>query len=97
MDTLLAMAEGNPGAGTVLGEMMNGEDPAGLTLVLHLDDMNIRGTQIWIGYKNHCGSDLKVFLQAIKDRDPAMVATINEMAALQGTKEKAVTRGASFT
>lgn len=93
MDMVIAMSEGNPGGLSVLMDMLKSDDPAAPMMVLSLDDMNIRGTQIWLGYKDHCGSDMAVFLQAIKDRDPAMVATINEQS---GIKEQAVTSGASF-
>lgn len=67
LDTLLKMAEGNPGALTFMlvlkehfpehpyRENLKGanEEPrlSIFGFLLDLDDMNIAGTQIWLGYK----------------------------------------------
>ncbi len=64
--------------------------------------MNIRGSQIWVGYKDHCKQDIEAFKTAISQRDQAMVDTINSECFqpdldYEGYKEKAVTSGASFT
>lgn len=93
MDMVVKMAEGSPGAISVIMQLMNRDDPAALMDVLSLDDMNIRGSQIWLGYKDHCGEDIEKFAKAIKDRDEAMIATIN---ANTSGKERAVKGGASF-
>ena len=89
-DVFVKMSEGNPGALTVLMDMFNG-DPNNVLLVLSLDDMNIRGPQIWVGYKDYCGAMregdekppskeeiLARFMKAIEDRDPEMVKAIND-------------------
>jgi hypothetical protein len=94
LDVLIEMAEGNPGAITALGQIVNG-DIANLIDVLHLDDMNIRGCQIWVGFKDHCKQDVEVFRKAIRARDPAMVDTINRICVPQ-IGERAVAHGASF-
>lgn len=72
-DLLLLMSEGNPGAITVLMQLVV-QDPL---LMLTLNDMNIRGSQIWVGYKDVCGEDLELFKQKVLDRDSAMVDAIN--------------------
>lgn len=97
-DVVMKMAEGNPGAISVLTQLLNSDDPAALMLLLDLDDMNIRGSQIWVGYKDHCGEDLEKFTQAIRDRDRAMVDAINAECwrIKDGYREQAVTGGASF-
>jgi hypothetical protein len=41
--------------------------------LLDLDDMNMRGSQIWVGFKNHCEGEIDVFLDAVKNRDPELV------------------------
>jgi hypothetical protein len=95
-DLMISMSEGNPGAITIMTSMMK-EDPVhGILLILNLDDMNIRGTQIWIGYKDYCGEDIEKFMEAIKKRDPAMVDVINRVGLQGNHKEMAVTSGASF-
>jgi hypothetical protein len=98
MDIITKMSEGTPGAIVVLMRIMKGETETygkqdGLMALLTLDDMNIRGGQVWLGYKDHCKEDLEVFAQAIKSRDPEMVKTIN---ARTSGEEVAVTGGASF-
>ena len=98
---LVQMSEGNPGAAGVLADLIKDDPEGGFMKVLHLDDMNIRGSQIWVGYKDHCGQDLEVFKKALVDRDQAMVDTINGECfqpdlGYEGYKEKAVPSGASF-
>jgi hypothetical protein len=94
MDMLHAMSEGNPGGLTVMLRMIQADPEFGLITIMHLDDMNIRGPQIWVGFKDHCKEDLPKFVQAIKDRDPAMVATINKECESYG--HRATTHAASF-
>lgn len=73
------------------------KDPVeGLGIILNLDDMNIRGSQIWLGYKDHCGQDLEVFKKAIDDRDPKMIELINHHGMLGNHPHRAVHGGASF-
>lgn len=90
MDLMTLMCEGNPGALTVIIEIMKRED--GFLYLCHLDDMNVRGSQIWIGFKYHCGQDVNRFIECIKHRDEDMIAKINEMNQGQGDCWKAVAR-----
>lgn len=94
IDLAVLMSEGNPGAATVLGRLMQNDKD--FPLILNLDDMNIRGTQIWIGYKDFCGEDMDKFKTAIGDRSPEMVEIINKVGQLGNHSHKAVTQGASF-
>lgn len=96
-DLILIMGEGIPGALRVLLDIITDDSESGLMTILGLDDMNIRGSQIWIGYKDFCGEDLEVFKLAIKDRSREMVDLINSRAAdTNAPEERAVTGGASF-
>lgn len=93
---IMDLAEGNPGAITAMMQLMEacGGDPMEAFMpLLGLDDMNMRGSQIWAGFKYHCKGDAKAFLQCIKDRDPAMIETVNK--EVPGS-EVAVTSGASY-
>lgn len=94
-DALVIMAEGNPGAINVLVKLM--EDPIGFIDVLHLDDMNMRGSQIWVGYKDHCKQDIEAFRKCIRERDPAMVATVNESRGHAPDTPRATPFGSSFS
>ncbi len=93
MELVHKMCEGNLGALNVLTQLLNRDDPAALMTILSLDDMNMRGSQIWVGFKDHCGRDIEKFAQCITERDADMVATVNENSGIQ---ERAVTSGASF-
>lgn len=94
MDMLMLMAEGNPGAVTVLAQLMKADE--GILLILGLDDMNIRGTQIWIGFKDYCGNDIKKFSKCILERDKGMVEKINQEGLRGNHNHKAVEGGAAF-
>lgn len=95
MDLLVKMSEGNLGGLSVLVEIMQ-EGTKGFLHILNLDDMNIRGSQIWIGYKYWADQDLEKFIEGIRNRNPEMVALINKEHALDSGTEVAVTSGASF-
>jgi hypothetical protein len=97
MDLLVLMSEGNPGAATTLCDLWaKYQDSDAFMLVLFLDDMNIRGTQIWIGFKYYCNQDLDVFAQAIRDRDQGMIDCINEEGRNGNHTEVAVKNGGSY-
>ncbi|MBU2249610.1 MAG: hypothetical protein KKD77_22880 [Gammaproteobacteria bacterium] len=94
-DVVKTMSEGNPGAISVLMQIMKKDEQFGLIHILCLDDMNIRGTQIWIGYKDFSGSDIDVFIENIKTRNPEMISLINEHGRKGNHQWKAVDSGAS--
>lgn len=78
-DIVMKMCEGNPGAINVMMALLTDKDSDpmnGVMDLLHMDDMGMRGPAIWIGFKDHCGSDLPKFRAAIRARDAAMVETI---------------------
>lgn len=64
VDAILALAEGNPGALTVIMQIMKREDidpdafmgPFGTLLLL--DSHNIYGSRIWVLYKDVCGENV---------------------------------------
>lgn len=77
-DVILEMCEGNPGGLNVMMSMMHqlGTMDAVRNILL-LDDMDIRGSQIWVAYKDHCGGDMDKFTKLIMSRDLEMIATVN--------------------
>ncbi len=93
-DVIYKVSEGVPGAIVGLTKLMK-SDEAGFMLLLGLDDMNIRGSQVWEAYKYLYNEDGKKFAEAVRKRDKKMVDFINEELASVGG-EKAVTGGASF-
>lgn len=97
MDLLVTMAEGNPGAARVLAEIVQAPDYTGthnFMTILSLDDMNMRGAQIWVAWKDFCKEDTQALIDKIKTRDPEMVAFVNKHG---GTgPELAVEHGGSY-
>ncbi len=68
MDAAIAISEGNPGAASVCGQLL--QDPSGMGLLdlCHLDDMALYGPNIWIGYKDICKEDIDLFREKIRNR-----------------------------
>jgi hypothetical protein len=89
LGTVTDLAEGNPGALNVIMLLLN--DNRGFIDLLSLDDMNIRGPQIWIGYSDYCERNIEAFRAAVRARDPELVECINSEYA----DEQAVVGGAS--
>lgn len=88
------MCEGNVGALQVLMELA--KQPEGLLRILDLDDMNMRGSQIWVAWKDHCKQDMPTFLKALQDRDLAMVETVNNSLGHKPGTPQAVICGGSW-
>ena len=88
------MSEGNPGAASVLSRFMI--VPTGLMNILDMDDMNIRGSQIWVAYKDYCGEDIDILTHSLTSRDGDLVKCVNIETARRGGGAKAVLHGASL-
>jgi len=74
------MAEGNPGAITVMMELIKKKQEEGFIAIMHLDDMQIRGWKIWYGYKDYCKQDLEKFFDCIMSKDKDMQQFIDNFA-----------------
>jgi hypothetical protein len=85
-ETIAAMAEGNPGAANVVSDLLKLD--GGILNVFYLDDMNIRGSQIWAAYKNYCDFDIKKLSKCILARDENMIKRVNEICAEYGELAK---------
>lgn len=92
VDALVVMSEGNPGSITVMTSIMNEDPVTGFMKIMELDDMNIRGEQIWVAYKGYCESDITKLVKCITERSKAMVAKVNEQCL---ERYRAVPYGAS--
>tara|TARA_R110000796_G_scaffold229663_6_gene347095 strand:+ start:3447 stop:3773 length:327 start_codon:yes stop_codon:yes gene_type:complete len=92
MDVICKLSEGNPGATSVLAMIAKEGGDSAIIMMLTLDDMNMRGPQIWLAYKDHCGEDIGKLAKALFERDPEMVKTVNA----NFRQRTAVTSGASF-
>lgn len=99
IEVVQIMSEGNPGAIRVMVEILRKLlAEKGIALILALDDMNIRGTQIWIGYKDHCHENVDEFIRIVsgsmQTRRP-LINTINAEGLRGNHAEEAVLFGAS--
>ena len=74
-DAIYKISEGVPGAMVGITKLME-SDEAGFMLLLGLDDMNIRGSQVWEAYKYLYNEDAKKFAETVKNRDKNMVDLI---------------------
>jgi hypothetical protein len=66
------MSEGNPGALTCLMEMIKKNDwyfpdTEPMVYVLHLDDIGIYGSQLYMLWNDCCGRDLNVFETVLRN------------------------------
>lgn len=96
-DPLLVLSEGNSSATMVLMNFLEKEeDLIGFVNMLNLDDMNIRGAQIWLAFKDYCGQDIDLLMKLVSERDADLVENVNIANAKQGNPFKAVEHGASY-
>ena len=73
MEMIVAMADGNPGAMRVMGEMFEKNavvDPAcslgELGAIIYMDEYRIYGSRIWLLYKDVCKSDIIMTIAALR-------------------------------
>ncbi len=78
-DIVYDLSKGIPGAVSVLAEIRAelGEESF-LNLARRFKRVNLTGSAIWIGYKDHCGEDLTTFLLAFQATPTALFGTINK-------------------
>lgn len=98
LDAIVQMSEGNPGAMTVLMDVAKLPPTEALGILLTLDDMNMRGPQIWVAYKDHSGENFEQFAGYVQARDAEMIETVNTECfhPAQGQPELAVQSGGSW-
>lgn len=99
VEAIVKMAQGNPGALTVMGQLFElaaKEDKhiEAMIYLMHMDDMGMRGPQIWAGFKDWAGHDITKFRDAVCSRDKEMIAAINKHPGVSG--RPVVAHGASF-
>jgi hypothetical protein len=78
------MAEGNPGAISVMSMLLKKFNEDGLFAIIRLDDMQIRGWKIWVGFKDYCKQDLDLFYKLINSHDKDMLEFIKLESAHAG-------------
>lgn len=102
-DQVTVLADGHLGATILLMETRR-TDPMEFMVgtALHIDDMNMRGEQIYQAFKWACTQAPQAeaagpyFIAAIRRRDPEMVAWVNRTCTDVKPGEIAVEGGASY-
>lgn len=86
IDALTEMSEGNPGALTVLAELMKrtGDiDPdillGGLHYVLMLDDLEIYGPHVWMLFKYVCGHKIEGVITLMRAHQLGLISKMKMM------------------
>lgn len=73
------LSEGNPGAMSVMMQIMNKKGPMEMfPIALSLDAMGVRGCKIWVGFKDYCNQDLDKFCELVLNRDQALLDAIEK-------------------
>ncbi|CAB4151910.1 hypothetical protein UFOVP685_43 [uncultured Caudovirales phage] len=78
VDIMSKMSEGNPGAMYVIRQIYEKHPDNVISIFLHLDSMGIRGSKIWVGYKDYCKQVLDAFCGLALLRDEDMKEFINK-------------------
>ena len=69
VDIIITMADGNPGAVTVMTELVK-RHPFGILDILKLDIARVYGSDIWIIYKDVCAGDIEIFMENLNTLSP---------------------------
>jgi hypothetical protein len=84
MEAVIKMAEGNPGAISVLMELLRDESINGALAIYWMDELKIRGWRIWFAFKDCCQQDLHKLYKCLLEQDKQMINKINEYAKMCG-------------
>ena len=77
-DLVFRMSEGNPGGLRVMLEILKTYPTTGVSVILNLEEMNIKGPRIWVGYKDCCDCDLEKFAELVINRDKDLIRNIGK-------------------
>lgn len=76
-DAIFELSEGNPGAINAMMIVYTGVSRKAVPFLIGLDDMNIRGSQIWVAFKDAASGDPQKLAELVIARDKSLVATVN--------------------
>lgn len=77
-DNIVSLAQGNPGAVTVLTELVDYDPSAAVLVMDDLSKMDMYGPRIWIVYSDYCDEDIEEFVEAILGQKSEMIEMVNE-------------------
>lgn len=76
-DNIVSLSKGNPGAATALTEVLKHNMDQATTVLRTLDEMNMYGPRIWLGYKDYCDKDANRFVTCVLEKEQGMIDLIN--------------------
>jgi hypothetical protein len=93
IDILTKMSEGNPGALTCLMEMMKKKDwyfpdMEPLFYILHLDELGLYGSQLYILWNDCCNRDLDLFETVMRNHQMRRLSRAALLSNLEGGRGK---------
>lgn len=80
-EVIVTMCEGNPGALNVLCSCVEKQGDMAVVTFGHLDDLDIRGDEIWVGYSDYCNKDLDRFIECVCHREQGFIDVVNTYKA----------------
>lgn len=90
VDVAIKLSEGNAGAVTVIAMLfkenakIDPQSALGLySSVLHLDNLGIYGSKIWMLYKDVCGQDLRKMIALLRANQLGFVSNIEIKTAIE--------------
>lgn len=67
-DAVIKMSEGNPGAITVMIEILESDPIMGFLDIICMDERHIRGAKVWCLYKDICKYEVAKMREMIRDK-----------------------------
>lgn len=77
IDTIVDIADGNPGAAKALSAIWNQRSDYEEVFDT-MRDHDICGPEVWVGFKDHCDFDVDEFADKVKSEDEDMFEEIME-------------------
>ena len=77
-ETLIELSDGNPGALTVLTDCAAQTPSSFGVIVDKLEEHDIRGSLIWVGYKDICDEELSAFISSVLREDDDFLEELDE-------------------
>jgi hypothetical protein len=71
-DVIFELSEGHPAAASVLAELLR-DQVSGLFACMDIDDLNLRGADIWFAYHEMCSGSLAEFCGRLAAHDESLL------------------------
>ncbi len=84
IDVVTKITQSNFGALMVINQFIELYPKSVLAKIIILEELNLHGPEIWIGYKDYCGQDINKFIECLDKRDMEMMAMIKKEMGQNG-------------